>query len=77
VCVCVCVLPKILGQPREVKIGLIMLKFSTPVYWMNTSGQFFHFLKIFLVPKALGQPRELTNGPTMLKFGILIDRMNT
>jgi len=32
---CVCI-PKTLRQPREVKNGLIMLKFDTLVDWMNT-----------------------------------------
>jgi len=56
-CVCVCVLPfwvlgtrlflyhcvcpKTLGQPKEVKSTLIMLKFGTLVYWMI-------FLKILM-----------------------------
>jgi len=32
----VCVFPKTLEQPREVKNSLIMLKFNTLVDWMNT-----------------------------------------
>jgi len=34
----VCVCPKTLGQPSEVKSGLIMLIFGTLVDWMNTLG---------------------------------------
>jgi len=29
---------KTLGQPREIKNGLVMLKFDTLVDWMNTPG---------------------------------------
>jgi len=39
----VCVFPKTLGQPREVKNGLIVLKFDTLVDWMNTWECFFIF----------------------------------
>jgi len=42
------VFPKTLGQPREVKNVLIMLKIDTFVAWMNAWGCFFYFLKIFL-----------------------------
>jgi len=44
-------LKKRLGHPREIKNGLIMLKFDTPVDRMNTWGCFFIFGKsLFLGP---------------------------
>jgi len=69
---CVCVLPKTLGQPGEVKISLIMLimlKFVSLVDWMKIWENSFPFFGP-LGPVSLGQPREVKNGPIMSKFGI-------
>jgi len=42
---CECVFPNTLGQPREVKIGLIMLKFGTLIDRMNIPGDVFLFFE--------------------------------
>jgi len=62
-----------LGQSREVKNDLIMLKYGTLVDWINTWGCWWHPF----FSKTSGQPKEVKNGAIMLKFGTILDWMNT
>jgi len=48
--VCACVFPITLGQLREAKNSLIMLKFDTLGDWINTWGMFFSIFQNLIEP---------------------------